>query len=421
MKAVIFPAQFGSMDKGETGFTIGGLSAETLAQEFGTPIYVYDAATIIGQLNRLKSAFHTRTSIKFAVKALTNVSVLRLLQREGAGADAVSIHEVRLALHAGFAPGAVMFTPNNVAFDEVEEAVSLGTEITLDNLSVLEKFGAKYGSGYPVGIRLNPHIMAGGNLKISTGHVHSKFGISIQQQADILAIVKKYGMQISGLHIHTGSEITDLGVYQRMADILLEIATYFPGLRFVDFGGGFKVAYKPGDAVMDIPALGALLSKVLDAHNQKHGTNLELRIEPGKFLVSEAGFLLTRSTVVKQTPSATFVGVDSGLNHLIRPMMYDAWHEIENVSNPAGPKKTYTIAGNICETDNFGKDRQLHEVREGDLIVIRNAGAYGYTMSSNYNSRPRPAEILVIDGKAKLIRRRETLEDLLGTQVDAGT
>lgn len=420
MKAVIFPAQFGSMDKGETAFTIGGLSAESLALEFGTPLYVYDAATIIGQLNRLKAAFHTRTAIKFAVKALTNVSVLRLLKAQGAGADAVSIDEVRLALHAGFAPEAVMFTPNNVAFGEIEEAVALGTEITLDNLPVLEKFGQKFGGRYPVGLRLNPHIMAGGNLKISTGHVHSKFGISIQQQTDILAIVKKYGMQISGLHIHTGSEITDLSVYQRMADILLEIATYFPGLRFVDFGGGFKVAYKPGDAVTDIPALGKLLSNAVDGYNRKNGTGLELRIEPGKFLVSEAGFLLTHTTVVKQTPSVTFVGVNSGLNHLIRPMMYDAWHEIANVSNPDGPMKTYTIAGNICETDNFGKDRQLHEVRDGDLIVIRNAGAYGHTMASNYNSRPRPAEVLVIDGKAKLIRRRETLEDLLGTQVDAG-
>ncbi|MFM7330011.1 MAG: diaminopimelate decarboxylase, partial [Bacteroidota bacterium] len=393
------------MEQGEAVFTIGGLSAESLALEFGTPLYVYDAATIVGQLNRLKSAFRTRTAIKFAVKALTNISVLRLLQREGAGADAVSIHEVRLALHAGFAPGVVMFTPNNVAFHEVEEAVSLGTEITLDNLPLLEKFGATYGGQYPVGIRLNPHIMAGGNLKISTGHVHSKFGISIQQQTEIQEIVEKYGMNISGLHIHTGSEITDLGVYRKMADILLEIATYFPGLRFVDFGGGFKVAYKPGDAVMDIPALGALLSDAVEEHNRKRQTDLELRIEPGKFLVSEAGFLLTRATVVKQTPSSTFVGVDSGLNHLIRPMMYDAWHEIENVSNPQGSLKTYTVAGNICETDNFGKDRQLKEVREGDLIVIKNAGAYGYTMSSNYNSRPRPAEVLIHEGKAKLIRR----------------
>ena len=399
-------------------FSIGGLNAASLALEFGTPLYVYDAGTITGQLNRLKSAFTCPIAIKFAVKALTNISVLKLLQRQGAGADAVSIDEVRLALHAGFEPETVMFTPNNVSFREIEEAVSLGTEITLDNLPLLEKFGKKFGGSYPVGIRLNPHIMAGGNLKISTGHIHSKFGISIQQQSEIFSIVKKYGIQISGLHIHTGSEITDLEVYRKMADILFEIATYFPGLRFVDFGGGFKVAYKPGDAVTDIPALGALLSELITGYNRKHGASLELRIEPGKFLVSEAGFLLTHATVVKETPSVTFVGVNSGLNHLIRPMMYDAWHEIENVSNPDGIMKTYTVAGNICETDNFGKDRRLHEVREGDLIVIRNAGAYGYSMSSNYNSRPRPAEVMVVDGKAKLIRRRETIEDLLATQPD---
>ena len=399
-------------------FTIGGLSAESLALEFGTPLYIYDAAVITGQLNRLKSAFTCPTAIKFAVKALTNISVLKLLHREGAGADAVSIDEVRLALHAGFDASQIMFTPNNVAFREIEEAVSLGTEITVDNLPVLEKFGQKFGGRYPVGIRLNPHIMAGGNLKISTGHIHSKFGISIQQQSQIFSIVKKYGMQISGLHIHTGSEITDLEVYRKMADILFEIATYFPGLRFLDFGGGFKVSYKPGDAVTDIQALGALLSELITGYNRKQGTSLELRIEPGKFLVSEAGYLLAHATVVKETPSVTFVGINSGLNHLIRPMMYDAWHEIENISNPDGSLKTYTVAGNICETDNFGKDRRLNEVREGDLILIRNAGAYGYTMASNYNSRPRPAEVLVHEGRARLIRRRETFEDLLATQPD---
>lgn len=398
-------------------FTIGGLRAEDLAAEFGTPLYVYDADKISAQYHRLKNALPEGTVIKYAVKALTGISVLRLMHKLGAGADVVSIQELRLALHTGFSPSQIMFTPNNVAFTEIEEAVSLGAEITVDNLSALEKFGGAFGNRYPVAIRLNPHIMAGGNLKISTGHSHSKFGISIQQQQQILAIVKKYGMDVSGLHIHTGSEITDVEVFIRVAEILLEIATYFPTLKFVDFGGGFKVAYKPGDKTTDIEALGKMLGETVDHFNKKSGKQVEIRVEPGKFLVSEAGFLITTATVVKETPAVTFVGVNSGLNHLIRPMMYDAWHEIENVSNPDGPLKQYTIAGNICETDNFGTDRMLHEVREGDLIVIRNAGAYGYSMASQYNSRFRPAEVLIHSGKAVLIRRRDTLEDLLSGQI----
>jgi diaminopimelate decarboxylase len=259
--------------------------------------------------------------------------------------------------------------------------------------------------------------MAGGNLKISTGHSHSKFGISIQQQTQILSVVKKFGMNISGLHIHTGSEITDVGVFIRVAEILLEIATYFPTLRFVDFGGGFKVAYKPGDKVTDIEELGSQLGKLVAEFNQKFGKDLEIRVEPGKFLVSEAGYLITTATVVKETPTVTFIGVNSGLNHLIRPMMYDAWHEIINASNPGGGLKQYSVAGNICETDTFGSDRLLPEVREGDLIVMLNAGAYGFTMASQYNSRFRPAEVMILNGKPHLIRRRDTMEDLLNGQI----
>ena len=399
-------------------FTIGGLRAEDLVKEFGSPLYVYDAEKISSQYYRLQSALPPGSEIKYAAKALTNISILKLVRSLGAGVDVVSVQELRLALHAGFSPNKVMFTPNNVDFSEIEEAVSLGAEITLDNLPSLEKFGLRFGSTNPVAIRLNPHIMAGGNLKISTGHSHSKFGISIQQQQQILSVVKKYGMDISGLHIHTGSEITDISVFIQVAEILLEIATYFPSLRFVDFGGGFKVAYKSGDKVTDIEELGRQLGKSVSGFNEKFGKKLEIRVEPGKFLVSEAGYLITTATVVKETPSVTFVGVNSGLNHLIRPMMYEAWHEIINASNPAGELKQYTISGNICETDNFGSGRLLPEVREGDLIIMLNAGAYGYTMASQYNSRFRPAEVLIKNSEAFLIRRRETMEDLLQGQPD---
>jgi diaminopimelate decarboxylase len=311
-----------------------------------------------------------------------------------------------------------MFTPSGVHFSEVEEGVRLGVPINLDNLSTLEKFGAKYGSTYPCGLRLNPSIMAGGNLKISTGHSSSKFGISVQQIDQILDIVSKYNIQIDGLHIHTGSDIKETEAFLKTAETLFATAKFFTNLKFIDFGSGFKVAYKEGDIVTDVDDLGQKLTTAFKDFCTQYGRELELRLEPGKFVVSESGTLLVQVNVVKQTPTITFAGVNSGLNHLIRPMMYDAYHHILNVSNTAGPEKTYTVVGYICETDTFGSDRPLSEVREGDILAFKNAGAYGFSMSSNYNSRPRPAEVLIVNGKAHLIREREKFEDILRGQIE---
>lgn len=400
-------------------YTIQGLDLTTVCKEFGTPLYVYDAKKIIEQLTSLKNAFsETDVRIKYAAKALTNISILKLLKKNGAGVDVVSIQEAHLALGAGFLPHEIMYTPNCVDFSEIVEGVDLGLNINLDNLSVLEKFGKKYGDTYPCCVRLNPHIMAGGNYKISTGHSNSKFGISVYQLPQIMELAAKHKIVINGLHIHTGSEITETEVFLKMAEILFGIARDFPSLKFIDFGGGFKVAYKEGDMVTNVYDLGLKLGKAFKEFYLSYGRKLELWIEPGKFLVSGAGNLLVRTNVVKSTPSVTFVGVNSGLNQLIRPMMYDAYHEIVNISNPTGSQKVYTVVGNICETDTLGSDRKLNEVREGDLLAIKNAGAYGYSMASNYNSRFRPAEVLIIDGEAKLIRRRDTLEDILRGQID---
>ena len=400
-------------------YRIQGIDVAALCKEFGTPLYVYDASKIIHQIKSLKNAFmDTDVRVKYAAKALTNISILKLLKKHGSGVDVVSINEAHLALGAGFVPSEIMFTPSGVDFEEIIEGVELGLNINLDNLSVLEKFGKKYGNTYPCCVRLNPHIMAGGNYKISTGHGNSKFGISVYQLPHIMQLVQQHQMEINGLHIHTGSEITETDVFLKMAEILFGIARDFPALKFIDFGGGFKVAYKEGDMVTNIYDLGLKLSKSFTEFYHSYGRKLELWIEPGKYLVSEAGYLFVTANVVKSTPSVTFVGVNSGLNHLIRPMMYDAYHEIVNTSNPMGSQKVYTVVGNICETDTIGADRKLNEVREGDLLAIKNAGAYGYSMSSNYNSRFRPAEVLILDGEAKLIRRRDTFEDLLRGQID---
>lgn len=400
-------------------YVIQGVPLTDIGEKFGTPVYVYDAEKIVHQLKLLQTVFSdSEVRIKYAIKALSNLSILKLLQKNGAGADAVSIQEVHLALKAGFLPDQIMFSPNCADFSEIEEAVKLGVVVNIDNLSFLQKFGVQYRSAYPCSIRLNPHILAGGNYKISTGHSDSKFGISVYQLQQIIEIVSQYNIQVNGLHIHTGSDITQTEVFLKMADIFFSVAQDFPDLKFIDFGSGFKVAYKEGDAVTNVYDLGLKLTESFHTFCKQYGRKLELWIEPGKFIVSEAGILLTKVTVVKNTPSITFAGVNTGLNHLLRPMMYDAYHHIVNISNPAGEQRVYTVVGYICETDTLGADRKLNEVREGDILAIKNAGAYGFSMASNYNSRLRPAEVLVIGNQAKLIRKPERFEDLLDGQVE---
>lgn len=400
-------------------YRIQGIDPHALVKEFGSPLYVYDADKIVSQLKTLKAAFAASdVRIKYAAKALTNLSILKLLRKSGSDIDVVSIQEAQLALRAGFEPAQIMYTPSGVDFNELVACIDLGLTVNIDNLSTLAKFGKKYRDTYPCSIRLNPHIMAGGNIKISTGHSNSKFGISVHQLPEILETVSAHNIRINGLHIHTGSDITESDVFLKMADILFDLAKNFPHLKFMDFGSGFKVAYKEGDVVTNINDLGQKLTKAFNAFCEGYGRKLELHFEPGKFIVSESGHLLVQTNVVKKTPTVTFVGVDSGLNHLIRPMMYDAYHTIVNVSNPGGEKKQYTVVGYICETDTLGADRMISEVREGDLLALKNAGAYGFSMASNYNSRFRPAEVLIINGQAKLIRERETFEDLLRHQVE---
>ena len=391
----------------------------SVVHTYGSPVYVYDANKISAQHERLTKAFAAVPSLRinYAMKALSNVSILKLMRKLGAGLDTVSIQEVKLGLHAGFAPEQIIFTPNGVSMEEIEEAASLGVQLNIDNLSILEQFGSKH-PHVPVCIRINPHVMAGGNSKISVGHIDSKFGISIHQIPHILRIVENTKMHINGIHMHTGSDILDIDVFLYAAEILFDAAKHFRELKFIDFGSGFKVPYKEGDIQTDIEELGEKLSQRFLEFCKLYGRDLTLAFEPGKFLVSEAGFFLVKVNVVKQTTSTVFAGIDSGFNHLIRPMFYGATHFIENISNPEGKKRFYSVVGYICETDTFASNRQIAEISEGDILCFRNAGAYCYTMASNYNSRPRPAEVLWIDEQAKLIRKAETLEDLLRNQVE---
>lgn len=390
-----------------------------IAEQFGTPVYVYHAEKIKQQYEKLTAGFAVLdTRIFYACKALTNINILRYIKSIGCNVDCSSINEVKLALHAGFEPNNILYTSNGISFNEIEEAVAAGVHINIDSLSNLEKFGKKYGHSYPVGVRLRPNILAGGNLKISTGHDKSKFGIPVEQIKELEQIVQQYNILIRAMHIHTGSEIKDADVFVKGIEVLFDLIPHFPELEVIDLGGGFKVPYRPEEKDTDIALLGQKLKDAFDAHPLADYKKLQVWFEPGKFLVSECGYLITQVNVLKENGKVDIAGVNSGLNHLIRPMMYDAYHHIKNISNPTAEEKQYMITGYICETDTFATDRSLNEIKEGDYLVFYNAGAYGFEMSSNYNSRYKPAEVLVKDGAFHLIRKREEFDDLLKTQLN---
>jgi len=387
-----------------------------LAQTYQTPLYVYDGNVIINQYNAFKNAFKvTDLKLHFAAKALTNLSILRLFKELGSGLDCVSVEEIKLGLKAGFQPEDLIYTPNGVSIEEYREVIAIGAKITVDNISILEKIGLEANKP-SVFIRLNPHLMAGGNNKISVGHIDSKFGISIHQLPIAKRLIKKYAIDVEGIHVHTGSDIIQTDIFERVANLIFSIADEFETIRSIDFGSGFKIKYKDNDLSTDINKVGAQFSKIFNAYCDRIGRQLTLRFEPGKYMVSESGSFLTKVNVVKQTTACTFAAVDSGFNHLIRPMFYKAHHEIENISNPTGEQKMYSVVGYICESDTFAEDRILNEVREKDILLFKNAGAYCFSMASNYNSRFRPAEVLLLNGKDHLIRKRESMEDLTRNQ-----
>ncbi len=397
------------------------MNKETLlriANEYGSPVYVYDAHKMEAQYKRLTAAFSNvnKLKINYAAKALTNISVLKFINKLGAGLDTVSVQEVRLGIHAGFKPESIIYTPNGVSLEEIEEVAKLGVQINIDNLSILEQFGTKH-PNTPVCIRINPHIMAGGNTNISVGHIDSKFGISIHQTPLLLRIVKNTKMTINGIHMHTGSDILDIDVFLYASEILFDVARQFEGLEFIDFGSGFKVPYKENDIETNIEELGEKLTERFHTFCKNYGKDITLAFEPGKFIVSESGYFLTSVNAIKQTTSTVFAQVDTGFNHLIRPMLYGSQHTIENISNPKGKQRFYSVVGYICETDTFANNQRINEITEGDILVFKNAGAYCFMMASNYNSRFRPAEVLWYNDTAHLIRKREVFEDLTKNQL----
>ncbi|MEN8230318.1 MAG: diaminopimelate decarboxylase [Bacteroidota bacterium] len=407
------------MELKKNKYLIDGIPVVSLAEKHGSPLYIYESARMIHQYKKMADAFKsTRVKINYACKALTNINVLKLFKQLGSGLDAVSVQEVALGLKAGFDPQDIIYTPNCVSIEEIEEAVELGVRINIDNIAILEEFGHKYGSEVPVCIRINPHILAGANHKISTGHIDSKFGISIYQMPHVHRIVETNKMKVEGIHMHTGSDILDVEVFLRATEIMFDTAKEFKELDYVDLGSGFKVPYRIDDVSTDVEALGEHLSARFNQFCKEYGRELILIFEPGKYLVSQAGYFVARVNVIKQTTSTVFAGLDTGMNHFIRPMFYDAYHEVINISKTTGKTRIYTVVGYICETDTFGWNRKITEAAQGDYLLFKNAGAYCYAMASNYNSRFRPAEVMVHEGKDYLIRKREKMEDLLRNQIE---
>ena len=408
------------MDIINSRYKIQGVDVEQICKKFGTPLYVYDADHIAGQVRAFKEAFSgVPARIKYACKACSNINILKLMKKLGTGLDTVSPAEIRLGLSAGFDPEEIVFTPNCVDFSEIEQAVETGTAMNIESISSLEKFARKFGPRVPICIRLNPNISSQVNTdKVDWWHNQSKFGISLSQLATVQKLEADPGLKINGVHIHSSSVIMSPEVFTEGARAVFDIAATFKHLEFIDFGGGVKVDVGDGNAVIDLREIGKALEALYADFRRKIGREIEIWFEPGRYLVGNSGILLTECAVIKKNEAVDFVGVNSGFNHLIRPMFYDAYHEIVNLSNPAGKPQKYTVVGNLCEIDNLGQGRMLNEVREKDLIAVKSAGAYGFSMASSYNSRPRPAEVLVINGRAHLIRRKETYADMVKNMVE---
>jgi diaminopimelate decarboxylase len=403
----------------DNNYKIQNFKVLDICEEYGTPLYVYDGNIIENQIKNLRNAFsRVNLKIKYACKANTSLSILKLMNHLEVELDVVSPQEMLLGFKAGFKAEEITFTSSGVEFSEIEEAVKHNVLVNIDNLPTLKSFGEKYGNKVPVMLRIRPNVEGGGNSKIMTGHKDSKFGIAIEQKAEILELVKKYDLDIVGLHQHTGSDIKDGETFVKAAEVMLDLAFSFPNLKYMDFGGGFKVAYKEGDVTTDMAGLGEALTQTFLSFCQKYGRELELWFEPGKYLVSECGFLFASANVIKDNPGKNLIGLNTGLNHLIRPMMYDAHHEVINVSKPTETEtQLYDVVGYMCETDDIAKNRILPKADTADIFCILNAGAYGFTMSSNYNSRLKPAEVLIFNNQKYLIRERETFEDILRNQI----
>lgn len=399
---------------------IGGARATDLAERFGTPLYVTDETALRENFRRICGAFcmHMPARIHYAAKANTNLAILRILEREGSCIDAVSMGEVESCLRVGFKPERILYTGVAVSDAEMESLVAKGVMVNLDSMSQLRRL-SKMGSNIPISIRVNPDVGAGHHEHVVTGSRRSKFGIPKGDIVKAYREAMELGLDPMGLHAHIGAGVQDLAPFIQVTEVLVSIAKEIEDslgldLDFIDIGGGIGIPYRPEEKAIDIDALAEEVTKRVKAGCSAGA----IAVEPGRYIIADTTVLLTRVVDVKETPEKRFIGVDAGFNSLIRPSFYGAYHHIA-VANKFGipGEVAYDVVGPICESGDFlGKDRLLPRVEEGDLIAVYDAGAYGYAMSSQYNSRPRCAEVLVKEGAASIIRERESVDDLFRHQ-----
>jgi diaminopimelate decarboxylase len=387
---------------------LGQVEAESLAREYGTPLYVYEEEVIRSRFAGLVEAIpYPALRIHYACKANGNVEILKLLRALGANAETVSRGEILLALRAGFAPAQILHTCSNISAEEMRFVIDSGVMVNLDSLAQLRHYG-EWNPGACVSLRINSGIGAGHHPHVVTGGPDSKFGIDAAQLHGARALAEEHHLRIVGVHQHIGSNVLDVELLVAAMQALLGSAATFTGLEFVDFGGGLGVPYRPDEKPLDVRQFGARVAELFGLFCHQYGRELTMVLEPGRYLVAEAGTLLATVTDVKRTAFRTFVGVDTGFNHLVRPAMYGSYHPILNASRVDGLEDAVTVAGNLCESgDVLARDRAIAGCQEGDILAILNAGAYGFSMSSNYNARPRPAEVMVCGGRARVIRPRE--------------
>ena len=387
-----------------------------VAKAFGTPTYVYDLNRIRSQFEYFKKAFPwPKLEICYAMKANYNFHILDHLKQMGAGIDAVSPGDLLMATDCGFDLSNIIYTANNMKDSEIDQVVKTGVLMNIDSLSRLKKFGRQY-PGSRLCLRFNPDVVDGEHDKVKTGGDLTKFGILLEDADKAASIAKSYNLKIVGLHEHTGSGLVDPDSILNAMRNVMNIVTVnrFPDLEFLDFGGGFKVPYGPDESQIDYMAMGKKIVHLFKQFCNTYGKELRLVFEPGKFLTAQAGVLLVEVNTIKQNREKTICGTDSGFPQLIRPMFYNAYHHIKNISNPEGPLKKYDICGNICETgDLFAKERRISEINEGDILSITDAGAYCYAMGGVYNLRPMPAEVIVEGDDFYLSRKRLTPEELI--------
>ncbi len=403
---------------------IGKVKVSQLIERFGSPLYVYDEDILRDRIKILKKSIgYPNKQILYACKSNTNPSIMKVFREEGAWIDAVSPWEVEIAFKAGYQSHEILYTGDNVTDEEMKYCLDKNIQQNLGSLSQIERYG-KMNPHSHICIRINPDCGAGHHGHTITGGPESKFGIYFDKIDKIKSLASKYDLKIVGIHSHIGSGILEVDEFIKAIDIILGAAQHFKTLEFIDFGGGIGIPYRPRDHGIDIAHFGQRISQRFSQFCKEYGRNLSLYLEPGRFLVGESGTLLVTVNNIKETPTHKFAGTNSGFNHLIRPMTYGSYHEIVNCSNPEGTPHKIAVSGNICESGDVftqnGKgieDQSIPEIREGDILGILNAGAYGFSMASNYNTRPRPAEVMVRDGQARLIRRRETFDDLTQTLV----